>query len=357
MFDLKIACSDKSLDTLKKSYHDFWYKYDNTLEIETIYKIWFYKNNNNNNIIKCRVYYKINKIAPPDHGSSQFYNVIFLYNTNINEYKYIYPSENMKKAYYNDCGLTINELKELVLFFPRSASETNIQKIIFNTIPINRKLLLEQDIEVNQKQLELELIQYIESDCNKLVYKNNGLKLYNWNFLPIIQCLEQKKHKATLPLANFNKFKWFYNEKFTKICKYTHSILEDIKKKYKLISEYYDVFYSKLLKNTIIPDHIDKNTSEFGDTENFFSNDHVFGPFMEINGAVRLHIPIITHENIYFNIYDKYDKKYTYNFKTGKIYFVRAVDRLHGVNNKSNIDRYHIVIDAKPSEKLLSLID
>ena len=78
---------------------------------------------------------------------------------------------------------------------------------------------------------------------------------------------------------------------------------------------------------------------------------------MEKYGAVRLHIPIITHPEIFFNIRDLAGKKYSYNLSTGNLYHVRTVDRLHSVINNSNIDRYHILIDAKPSKNLIELID
>ena len=42
MFNLFIAGSNNALQTIKNSYHNFWSKYDNTLEIENICKIWFF---------------------------------------------------------------------------------------------------------------------------------------------------------------------------------------------------------------------------------------------------------------------------------------------------------------------------
>ena len=355
MFNLLIATSQESLQTIKNTYHNFWCKYDSTLEIENIYKIWFYKNNNNNEIIKCRIYYKINKIAPPDHGSSQFYNVIFYFNTNSSEYIYKYPTENMKIAYYNDCGLNDNELNQLVLFYP--IIESKVNNIIFSTIPINRKLIYEHTIDLNIPILQKELLEYKDLYSKELKYKNNTLNLDQWSFFPIISCHEQSNSIDTMPLPNFDRLNWDYKSDFIKICKNTYQVLEDIKNKYNFVLEYYDVFYSKLKKNTEIPMHMDKNTTKDGVCENYLSIDHLYRPFIEKQGAVRIHIPIITKDLIYFDISDLSGKTYTYNFITGNLYFVRAVDRFHGVRNNSDIDRFHIVIDAKPSNKLLELID
>ena len=357
MLDLIIAISENSLQTIKNSYHNYWSKYDNTLEIENIFKIWFYKNNTNNELITCRVYYKINKMAPPDHGSSQYFNVIFYYNTSSNEYIYQYPTENMKLAYYNNCGLTETELSNLIMFYPLLESQISINNIIFSTIPINRKLIYQYAIDVNISKLQQELTQYIDNYSQELKYKNNSLNLNQWSFYPIITCPEQLNRIDTMPLPNFDTLQWDYKDKFKSICIHTYNLLEDIKNKYQLVTEYYDVFYSKLNKYTQLPEHIDKNTTHEGNLENYVSKYNIFRPFMEKYGAVLLHIPIITHPEIFFNIRDLAGKKYTYNLSTGNLYHVRTVDRLHSVINNSNIDRYHILIDAKPSKKLIELID
>lgn len=53
----------------------------------------------------------------------------------------------------------------------------------------------------------------------------------------------------------------------------------------------------------------------------------------------RIHIPIITHPDVIFNL----DKK-DYHLEAGKAYHTQ-VEKNHWVKNKSSIDRIHLIID------------
>jgi quercetin dioxygenase-like cupin family protein len=57
----------------------------------------------------------------------------------------------------------------------------------------------------------------------------------------------------------------------------------------------------------------------------------------------RMHIPIITHPDVTFQV--GRDVKH---LKPGEIWEINNNKKLHGVNNKSNIDRIHMLIDWKP---------
>jgi len=57
----------------------------------------------------------------------------------------------------------------------------------------------------------------------------------------------------------------------------------------------------------------------------------------------RIHIPIITHPNVTFQVGN--DIKH---LKPGEIWEINNNEKPHAVNNKSNIDRIHMIIDWKP---------
>ena len=81
--------------------------------------------------------------------------------------------------------------------------------------------------------------------------------------------------------------------------------------------------------------------------------------FKQTKDIIRCHLPIITHPNIKFQIGFPLNKpaegfeiwnasvlheKY---LAPGKLWYTN-VNTLHGVENNSNIDRYHLVIDMRP---------
>jgi len=82
----------------------------------------------------------------------------------------------------------------------------------------------------------------------------------------------------------------------------------------------YSVIIANLKPNGIIPLHYDYGS--------YFESSH------------RIHIPIKTNENVLFNCGNVVS-----NLKTGFVYEIDNVGSLHGVENKSNEDRYHIIFD------------
>lgn len=64
----------------------------------------------------------------------------------------------------------------------------------------------------------------------------------------------------------------------------------------------------------------------------------------------RLHIPIVTGEDVIFNIDDK-----KYHLEPGNLYYTN-VSKKHGVINNGPIDRVHLVIDVQASDALFNYI-
>lgn len=62
------------------------------------------------------------------------------------------------------------------------------------------------------------------------------------------------------------------------------------------------------------------------------------------SGEIRLHIPIITHEDVEFYLQDE-----RIFLREGECWYLN-VNLPHSVENKSDIDRIHLVIDAKVND-------
>ena len=98
--------------------------------------------------------------------------------------------------------------------------------------------------------------------------------------------------------------------------------------------------------------------------------------FNDVSKKIRLHIPIITNDNVHFkflpispkNNIDVYNVKIcnnlwkkhyniieTVHLKTGFIWYTN-VNKIHSVINNGDNDRIHLVIDLKPTPELLAKI-
>lgn len=69
------------------------------------------------------------------------------------------------------------------------------------------------------------------------------------------------------------------------------------------------------------------------------------------SGEVRLHIPIITHEDVEFYLQDE-----RIFLREGECWYLN-VNLPHSVYNKSDFDRIHLVIDAKVNDWVKDLFD
>jgi hypothetical protein len=89
--------------------------------------------------------------------------------------------------------------------------------------------------------------------------------------------------------------------------------------------------------------------------------------FNNTNNIIRCHLPIITHPNVLFKIgeplqkpapgYSIWNAKVIYEqfLEPGYLWYTN-VNCLHSVENKSNIDRIHLVFDIRPTKELLQQI-
>lgn len=66
-------------------------------------------------------------------------------------------------------------------------------------------------------------------------------------------------------------------------------------------------------------------------------------------GEIRLHIPVTTHNNVEF-----YLDKERMNMKEGECWYMNF-NLPHSINNKSSIDRIHLVVDASVNDWVKSL--
>ena len=66
----------------------------------------------------------------------------------------------------------------------------------------------------------------------------------------------------------------------------------------------------------------------------------------------RLHIPIITNDKVDFILGTKYDgSEISINMKPGILYEINN-QKNHGVANRGNADRVHLIVDIIPHDKL-----
>ena len=72
---------------------------------------------------------------------------------------------------------------------------------------------------------------------------------------------------------------------------------------------------------------------------------------------VRIHVPIRTNEDVIFTLYENTKDKIgqEHNLKTGHFYYT-DVSKPHAVQNNSNVDRIHLVVDCVSNSSLMSFI-
>jgi len=108
----------------------------------------------------------------------------------------------------------------------------------------------------------------------------------------------------------------------------------------KLPCSYERVRFMKLVKGKVIGKHSDKIDKD-----------------IENGNIVRVHIPIRTSKDVIFTIYENARDKqgHDHNLKTGHFYYT-DVSKPHAVQNNSNEDRIHLVVDCVRNTQLTSLL-
>jgi hypothetical protein len=71
--------------------------------------------------------------------------------------------------------------------------------------------------------------------------------------------------------------------------------------------------------------------------------------------VIRLHIPLVTHEDVLFESWGLRGEHQKMHFKTGGLYYLDN-RKPHRVFNNSPVDRIHLVVDVHPSQELESLM-
>ena len=135
-------------------------------------------------------------------------------------------------------------------------------------------------------------------------------------------------HTQTIPIIFDEDFR-NTNPSCTKWYSIFESDIDFLKKK---ISKFYGGGYiircilTKLISNKSIPTHIDVG--------------------MSLSMCKRIHIPIVTNDSVIFTVDN--EKK---NLKTGEMWEINNCKCAHSVENNSDIDRIHLIIDYVPYQK------
>ena len=108
----------------------------------------------------------------------------------------------------------------------------------------------------------------------------------------------------------------------------------------KLPCTYERVRFMKLVAGKVIGRHSDKIDKD-----------------IESGKIVRVHIPIRTNEDVIFTLYESTKDKVgnEHNLKTGHFYYT-DVSKPHAVQNNSNTDRIHLVVDCHGNSVIRSVI-
>jgi len=108
----------------------------------------------------------------------------------------------------------------------------------------------------------------------------------------------------------------------------------------KLPCTYERVRFMKLVKGKVIGKHSDKIDKD-----------------IESKKIIRIHIPIRTNKDVIFTLYESNKDKQgqSHNLKTGHFYYT-DVSKPHAVQNNSNEDRIHLVVDCVRNTQLTTLL-
>jgi len=170
-------------------------------------------------------------------------------------------------------------------------------------------------------------------DISNILTFTHELSKDEWDFWNLRQKInEVHQNTKTYPLRwaqqiNKNTYQVLIKNKNSII---NQILLPEVSKLEKLYSGIcVNILFVKLLPHTIICTH--------RDVSDLLKNTH------------RIHLPIITNENIDFYIHDK-----KYNLKEGILYEINNTLE-HSVENNSSFDRVHLILDILPHSKNINL--
>ena len=162
---------------------------------------------------------------------------------------------------------------------------------------------------------------------NKINEKSFSIsdKTYGWEAIPLNTLNGIQGNQGTIPVNIIENNNFLPTNTLLK-CKYFQKILSELN------TEIYLVRIMKLKAGGYIAPHIDKLIN-FKD------------------GIIRCQIPIITNDNVYFNIDNK-----NYNLKAGNLYYINVGEKEHSVKNNSKYDRITLVIDLKINDSIKKIL-
>ena len=107
----------------------------------------------------------------------------------------------------------------------------------------------------------------------------------------------------------------------------------------KIPSTFERVRFMKIKANSSIGKHSDKIDKEFG---------------LDDGNIVRIHVPIRTNDQVNFSLWD--DREEIQNYLEEGHYYYVDVRAPHAVQNNSDVDRIHLVIDTYVNSDILKLL-
>lgn len=185
-------------------------------------------------------------------------------------------------------------------------------------------------------------IQKLKKECHNIINSNlnkSHISVYNnfgWNKYPLYLPISHDRTFSESTLITKNNFTdyIFAPTHYLDNCPYIKEIINSFNAK---------IYYcnlSKLLSNSKIKIHKDIDAGPLD--------------WLNMDKIMRLHIPIITNHNVKFFIGEPIIKEYY--LQEGNLYYIRSGDKPHYVENNSNQDRYHLIIDLQPTPDLLNKI-
>lgn len=144
------------------------------------------------------------------------------------------------------------------------------------------------------------------------------------------------RHTSTIPITEFDAINWELNTyKQNSILDFDYKPILGNKKLLDFVTPIFDylqkIHNGKIAKSMFVKLRAGKNIDEHSDAG------------LYLNMAKRHHIPIITNDEVWFYI-DGHKK----NLRQGEIWQIDN-SKLHKVENQSNQDRVHLIVDVVPN--------
>jgi len=193
-------------------------------------------------------------------------------------------------------------------------------------------ILLKTGYDIDKLKKEVEIICNTNNNINYRtdIYNVSGYNVYDLIFVKGANFAYKNRQDIVKRDTLTRKYEPTI---YLKKCLYIQEILD------KLNTEMYWVSLLILKAGKYIPPHMD---------------DFFLPTEFDSKKVIRTHIPIITNPEVQFGIGDP--KQKIYYLEAGNLYYIRTYDRTHWVKNNSNEDRYHLLIDMKPTEEICKKI-